>query len=49
MLLRAALRLGISPADLELFTIGSLLDLLLYEPEEPKDYILATQEDFDRF
>lgn len=49
MLLRGALRLGLRAADLEYFTIGSLLDLLLYEPGEGERVRTATQSDFDAF
>ena len=48
MLIRGALRLGVRVADLELFTIGSLLDLLLYAPKEETERA-ATQDDFDNF
>jgi len=49
MLIRGALRIGISPADLDYFTIGSLLDVLLYEPSAAPDTVAATQADFDAF
>ena len=49
MLIRGALRIGISAADLELFSIGSLLDVLLYEPADAPDAIEATQAHFDAF
>jgi len=49
MLIRGALRLGVRVADLEYFTVGSLLDLLLYEPTGTPDTRAATQADFDAF
>ena len=48
-MIRGALRLGVRVADLEYFTVGSLLDLLLYEPDEAPDTRAATQADFDAF
>ena len=49
MLIRGALRLGVRVADLEYFTVGSLLDLLLYEPSGEEGVKQATQADFDAF
>ena len=49
MIIRGALRIGIRPADFVYFTIGSLLDLLLYEPPEEPDTRPAIQADFDAF
>jgi len=49
MLIRGALRIGVRIADLEFFTIGSLLDLLLYETPPSPDAVDATQADFDAF
>lgn len=48
MLIRGALRIGLTVADFEYFTIGSLLDLLLYAPKEETERA-ATQDDFDNF
>ena len=48
-LLRAA-QLGISMSDLELISMGMLLDMYTEALNDQEDYcVLATQEDFDRF
>ena len=49
MIIRRALQIGIRPADFVFFTIGSLLDVLLYETPESDGVRMATQADFDAF
>ncbi len=49
LLLRAA-QLGVSMADLDLLSVGMLLDMYTEALNDDEDYpVLATQEDFDRF
>ncbi len=49
MVIRAALRIGLRPADFCYFTIGSLLDVLMYDTPEDEGVRQATQADFDAF
>ena len=50
MIIRAALRIGIRPADFCYFTVGSLLDVLLDNaPGDEGGVRMATQADFDAF
>lgn len=49
MIIRRALQIGLRPADFDFFTIGSLFDVLLYEPPESDGVRMATQADFNAF
>lgn len=49
MIIRGALRIGIRPADFCYFTVGSLLDALLYDAPGEEGVRMATQADFDSF
>lgn len=50
LFLLRCIELGLSIRDLELMTIGLVLDMLAERSNDNIDYdILASQEDFDRF
>lgn len=56
MILRRALQLGFSVADLDLVSIGMIMDVLseahLDDEEQSEDRVVvreATQDDFDKF
>lgn len=50
LFLLRAVQLGISASDLELFTIGMVMDMCTEALNDQEDYcVLATQDDFDRF
>lgn len=50
LFLLRCIELGLSIRDLELMTIGLVLDILSEKGNDDVDYdVLASQEDFDRF